>query len=178
MLGKIRKRINNLFKVNTTYCNKCRYYIPFNAELEDFDICGFTIHVKKDVVGKLKAEMDDNIQVCEDCGHVIKDNRKIKYLRCIQKNKDYKCADYKSRNMYNIVTDIRIKINNVLKWLREYINRNIMIAFICWAIFNIIFILRIIEYNHVLNIGYEILIPYFILTIIYFKYAVGIHKNN
>lgn len=177
MLKKLLKKIKGIFKL-VKYCKNCRYYIPFNEEIADYDICGFTIQTYKDIIGNIKARVGDNQKVCDECGTILEDERKIKYDKCMRRNFKNKCVDYRGLTIGNYILIIKTWIKGKAEAINERFNRNIVLMFVVWAILNVIFVLKIIEHNYILDIGYELIIGYIIISLVYFRYAIVIHKST
>ena len=163
-------------KIKKIYCNRCRYYIPYNDDLNDFDICGYTIQTFKDQVGKLKAKMNDALDVCEECGHIKADNRKIKYARCAVKNRLYNCVDFKRKTPMNYLQAVFGSIGSVLKIFNDTFNKAMIAIFIVWAVIHTYFYIQLIKNSFDLSI--DIMIIYAIISVVYFIYGSKLHRHK
>lgn len=162
-------------KENKIYCNQCRYYIRFNQEINDHDICGHSIIVKKDITGEMKAELNDDMKVCEECNSVIEDNRKIKYLRCVQKNKEYNCGDFKCKTILSYCNDLKRAIIKIKTKIRTEINHYIALFSIVWFAFNGLYVYQTYSEKKIMI---ELLIPYVIISIAYFWYVMNLYRDK
>ncbi len=94
MINKLKDLFERLFH-KLKYCKYCKWYLKeWNS---NNNVCAFTFETYMNEVGQTLLKTYGDIQQCETCGHVEHDGRDIRHQKCIVKNKDFLCSDFKKK---------------------------------------------------------------------------------
>jgi hypothetical protein len=107
-------KIIKLLIKRKTFCFFCKYRIKYIKQFDGYirstdrpaddgkNICGKTLLLYTNEVGEERLKEYGTVQVCEACGLIAHDDRVIRYQKCSEKNRNYKCKDFNAKVIYKL----------------------------------------------------------------------------
>lgn len=100
------------------YCCRCRFHIPFLAELSKeregengFNICSASMKIETNCIGEQTFSKSGEKQFCQSCGTILYDERRVIYKKCVQRNESLKCPDFKPKGIWRVIAIVN-KVRN------------------------------------------------------------------
>ncbi len=136
-------------KIKKVYCKWCKHYISFTPELAGYrkteeiiddgkNICSANFNIQKDYTGKKVIQRYGERQYCEYCDTILADKGSLRYEKCINKNRNLDCKQFKFLNIFDLIFILIKNIVGILSIINGKIQSRRLYLFIIWSIIHII----------------------------------------